>query len=395
MLAIDYTETRLAGHLKLTRRIAEIMQEKGDAFSIRAFSSRIGISREYLRLTLLGERPLTPSMLEKIANGLGMSVERIRQMDTIEIEKELLAILEGKKRTKIMVLRARSLANELVNVAVGASERGFSLHYLGRVMYMQEQYDEAHQTWLLAWGYAKNLETEYADPTLLHLVSANLMLTYSIRKDYSNIEELLNIVEKAFHNDPDKLGKSYYTRMIVENSRGNYEASKKHAYRSLEHFEQTHNNRQIGHALINVSYCEYLLGNYKTSARALLSAIKIVEHHEDILIIAVKEYAKTLLKLREHETAARIIEQYDSLAREYPEYWAKMQIMYTVVKNDPAYAEHVSNDADMPLHIRYFACKCLFEYFASQGDTKNAISYYKKGRIYSNSKMEFYDEEGF
>jgi hypothetical protein len=44
------------------------MAEKGDAFSIRAFAERIGMNRETFRLTLIGERPITLSTLEKVTH---------------------------------------------------------------------------------------------------------------------------------------------------------------------------------------------------------------------------------------------------------------------------------------------------------------------------------------
>ncbi|KEO80891.1 hypothetical protein [Tumebacillus flagellatus] len=175
---------------------------------------------------------------------------------------------------------------------------------------MQKQFDDAHHTWLRSMEFAKSLHESFEDKRLLHRVTANLMLTYSIRKEYSNIEEMLLLVEETFPDNHLALGLASFTRMQIQKDRGDYESAKQHAYRSLEHFERTEDNMQIGHALINVAHFEYLLGNYRASTRSLLSAIKKVVLHEDILVIAVKDYVKSLVKVQENDTALRVIEQY-------------------------------------------------------------------------------------
>ena len=57
---------------------------KGEAYSIRSFSQKLGISREYLRLMVTGSRSIPPKMLEKIAAGLGVSVIRCYRRSIID-----------------------------------------------------------------------------------------------------------------------------------------------------------------------------------------------------------------------------------------------------------------------------------------------------------------------
>ncbi|ASS76456.1 hypothetical protein CIG75_16815 [Tumebacillus algifaecis] len=395
MSTVEYTASSTLAKIKLGRRISELMTEKGDAYSIRAFAEKIGMNRETFRQMLLGTRRIAPSELELISKGLNVSPERLKQEDTFQKEQELVKVLTGKKRTKVMLIRANALAMELVEVAKGMTERGNSLNLLGRVLFVQERFEEAHQTWLTAYEYAKSVETEFDDKQLLYLVTSNLMLTSSIRKEYSQIEEMLKLVEEVFSDDPNKLGRAYYTRMKMYEDRGELVQAKKLAYRSLELFEQTNDKKQIGHALINVAHYEYIAGDYKTSARLLVSAINTVQEFEGILILAVKEYVKSLLQLRDYDMAMQVLNEYESLAQEYPEYWGRLQVMQTVVRDDPSYAESVINNPNISQTLRYLACKSLMEYYFLKDDGESAIRYYEKSRMLSGTKSEFLNEEGF
>ncbi|PWK16145.1 helix-turn-helix domain-containing protein [Tumebacillus permanentifrigoris] len=393
MSTIEQTINPTKGKIPLTRRIAELMQEKGDGFTIRGFATRLGISREYLRLMLSGERNLSPAMLEKIAQGLGVSLERLHQLDTAKSQMELSKLLDRHRRTKVMLMQALDLATVIVKLARGATERGFALNNLGRVQFLQAKYDEAHGTWSRALVYAQQLHAQFDEKHLLHLVTANLMLTSTIRKEYSNIEEILQVVEQAFPDNSQVMGISFYTRMKMQEDRGDMKQAKEHAYRSLEFFEQTNNGNHIGKALYNAAYYEYILGNYEKSAKLLSSALKHVLPYEDVLVQVVKNYVKSLMKLRDYDTAIQVVEEYTEVVKEYPEYAAKLKIMYSVAVDDPSYAESVINDATLSASVRYIASKCLTEYYYLKGDAVTAMRYYEKVRIYSSTKSEYLDEE--
>lgn len=135
MSTVEHTVSSTTGRVPLPRRISELMAEKGDACSIRAFSARIGISRELLRLVLAGERSVTTSTLVKVAEGLGVTVERLTQEDTEKWELEIERICEAKNRTKPMLQRAFELSKQVVSIAKGATERAYALLMLGRVQF--------------------------------------------------------------------------------------------------------------------------------------------------------------------------------------------------------------------------------------------------------------------
>ncbi|MBL0388319.1 helix-turn-helix transcriptional regulator [Tumebacillus sp. ITR2] len=395
MSTVERMATSEIEKVSLTRRISELMQEKGEAYSLRGFSQRLGINRETLRLFLTGQRRISSTRLEQIAQGLRMSVERLKQTDTVKLEQDLAVILKANKRTKPMMIRALAMATELVHVAQGATERGYALLNLGRVHYLQKDFDESHELWLQALEHAKYLHEEYDERDLLNKVTANLMLTYTIRKEYSNVENFLCAVEAVFADDPLQLGMAQYTRMTVCEERGKLERAKEHAYRSYEYLKQTGSQEQIGHALINMAHCEYRLGKYQISAKLLSEAMSALADYENILILAVKEYVKSLMQLRDYSAVTQLVEKYSTVAKSYPEYWARLQIMNARATGNPALAEAVTNEASVSLRVRYFACKSLMEFYTLHGDFESAARYYEKSRIYSNQKSEYLNEGGF
>lgn len=395
MSTIEHTITATIGRIPIGRRILELMQERGNAFSIRAFAERLGENRETFRMTLSGERPISLALVEKIAEGLGVTEERLRQLDTFKKEEELVALLKASKRTKVMLLRAHAIALELVEVARGATEQGFAFNNLGRAQFLLQQHEEAHETWKRALEFAITIQKAFDDPRLLKIVSENLMMTSVSLRDYSGVEEMLQYVEQSSADDPNSLGMVAFSRMVMYGDRNKLELAQKYAYLSLEHFNQTNDSKQIGHALINVARIEYLLGNMDVSAKTLESALVKVQTYDDLLILAVKNYVRSLIKLQEFGTATQVVERYEALAREYPEYWGKMQIMYTILKEDPKYAEQVHHDLHMSVKVRALACKCLFEFYAKRGDSELALRYYELARGFLRDNSEFLDEEGF
>lgn len=97
--------------IPLGRRIAEIMKEKGSAYSLQAMGKRIGLSRETLRLMLHGGREIYDFELKKICSDLKMSVERIKQQDTWLMHSELQQLLKHEGRDP---KRALEIANHLL-----------------------------------------------------------------------------------------------------------------------------------------------------------------------------------------------------------------------------------------------------------------------------------------
>jgi tetratricopeptide (TPR) repeat protein len=292
-------------------------------------------------------------------------------------------------------LRALEIANELVQVSVGLTERCYSLANLGRAQFHLQQYEEAHESWLAAMDLAEKINHEFSDNTLLYHVTSFLLISYTIRKEYTNIVYTLNVVENAFGNDPEKMGYVHYARMKWYEHRGNLEQAKKHSYIALEYFEQTNNKSQIGKAQINVAHFEYLLRNYHKSKEMLSLAMINLKPFDYFYLLAVKDYVKVLLQLEDYLAASQVIEQNLDLAKKYPDFRGIFMVMYSIAKKDPTFAESVCEDLSMSVWVRNIACKSLMDYYSSKRDSESVMRYYEKGRILSNKKNKLFDEEGF
>lgn len=367
--------------IPLGRRIGEILEEKGEEYSIRKFAERIGINRETLRIIIAGNRTILPSELEKISKGLEIGVERLKQLDSYKMEQELAALFRARKRTKVMLTRAYDLATNLASIALGATELCESLTNVGRVQFEMREYDKAHQSYLRAFEYAEKIHKAYGDNHHLHLVTSLLMLSFTTRKDYSKIEETLDVVEKAFAYDPVKMGFVHYTRMKWYEHMEKLSDARRHSYTALEYFEQTYDKDQIGKAYINVAHYEYQLGNFQKSAELLSQAITVLDGYDYPLLIAVKEYVKSLLRLGDACAADEIIQKYSPLASDYPDLQGKIQVMYSMATQDPSYSESVCQDLKVSPSIWYLACKQLMNFYSLKDDAESVMLYYKKARI--------------
>lgn len=393
MSTIEHTAGITFAKITLGRRISELMLERGDAFSIRAFAERVGMNRETFRKTLLGERPVTISLVENVSNGLGITEERLRQLDTFKKEQEVAVLLGSSQRSKIMMLRAQTLARELADVALGFTERCVCWANLGRSQYYLQQYDLAHESFLTAMQYAEKVNEAFDDSTLLYHVTSYLMISYTIRREYTNIVQTLNVVEKAFSEDPEKMGYVHYTRMKWNEHRGNLEQAKVDAYVALEHFEKTENKSQIGKAQNNVAHFEYLTGNFQKAKEQWFEAMGNLEPFEYPYLSAVKDYVKVLLQMGDKSTASEILTANFDRAKEYPNFAGIFQILFSVALDDPSYAMTVSEDLSMSLGIRNMACECLMDYYATNGDADSVMRYYK--RVRALKKQNTFFEEGF
>lgn len=395
MSTIEHTASVTIGKIPIGRRIYEIMQERGSAFSIRAFADRIDMNRETLRTILTGDRHITLHELEKVTQGLRMSEERLRQMDTFKQQEELITLLNANERTYAMMSRAVGIAQKLVEIAVGWTERCVSLLHLGQAHFYLQQYDKAHESWLSSMTFAEKVNKEFDDSTLLYHLTSFLLISFTIRKEYSNIQQTLDVVEGAFANDPMKMGYASYARMKWQEHRGNLDKAKEYAYTALGYFNKTDDTSQIGKAQINVAHFEYLTGNYSEAKEVLHSAIENLIMYDYFYLLAVKDLIKVSLQLNEYETARQLIASNSSRADEYQDFKGMFKILNSIAQDDPTFAISASEDFRMSVWIRKMACKYLMNYYSSKGDGESLLGYYGKVQKISKEKYEYLEEEEF
>jgi tetratricopeptide (TPR) repeat protein len=376
--------------ISLGQRISEIMEEKGAAFSIRAFSQRLFMSKDTLARIIQGERTITPSELESIAKGLNVSVERIRRNDTAKKREELLRLL----KTKYDPRRALVLARECVAVALGVTERCEAGNSLARAYFALGMYEQAHGVWLGAYELSQEIYQQYGTTDRLYNILSNLMISYTIRKEYSHLAEILQEIEPVFQEQPNKLGAICYSKAMIAEQAGNKDQAKLHLYQSLDHFQVTGDLNDIGRAELNVGYFEFKSKNYETAKKLLEHAIEKLQDDIGILLIAIKAYIQILFKLGEHERANQLLDGYFQQTEEYPEVRAKFCLLRAIANQDEQSAKEVFMIPNAGQRLHYLACEFLVNRYMEVGDLKSARNYYKKAQSYSDTESDPMHKEG-
>ncbi|MCX7571631.1 hypothetical protein OS242_16945 [Tumebacillus sp. DT12] len=360
--------------IPLGRRIAEIMKEKGSAYSHQAMGKRIGVSRETLRLMLHGGREIYDFEVKKICVDLKLSVERIKQQDTWLMLSELQQLLKHEGRDP---KRALEIANHLQSVAIGMTERCKTLFYLGQAHKNLHQYEPAHQAWLEAYDLAKAIYDKYGETDLLYSIISNLVTTYTIRKDFTRAAELLAMVEDYFLTTPIKSASLTYSRSKLLESLGEVQTAREVSYDSLKYARSSNNSNVIGRALINAAHFEFKLREYKEARHLLVLALEELQQDPISSFIAKKELAKCLIKLGEKAEAEDIILSAlsDLEGYELPKLKAKNMLLLSILRNSPENARAVADDNKCEKDIRYLSYKFLIGYYKSSGDSELFMEY--------------------
>ena len=276
--------------LPLGRRIAEIMDEKGAAFSQRAFAPRVGFSKDTLGRVIAGERNIKPSELIRIAKGLSISVARLKQEDIKKASEESVERLETKKDLS----RALQLAEQVYAVALGASEKCDSAVLLARTMYALGDVENAHDLLLNAYRDAELASAKYNDADRLYKILSKLMITFTVKKEFSHLSEILGRVESVFKEEPEKQGAIYFSKATIARQFGNHAKFGESLYQSLECYRQVGKMNDIGRAELNVAHFEFGQRNYERAKEYLQEAIQHLHGDQHYQLVAIKDYSKVL-----------------------------------------------------------------------------------------------------
>ncbi|MGB8955294.1 MAG: helix-turn-helix transcriptional regulator [Tumebacillaceae bacterium] len=372
-------------------RIGEILEERGSAFSIRAFSGRIGMSKDMLSRMISGDRYISPSELELIANGLSLSVARLKQEDTANLVHELKYLLENKKNYN----RALEVVLELKSKAVGCSERFFVSKEAGNVYYSLKKYDEAHGEWLEAQGHAEQIADKYKDTEPLYTILDNLVLSFTEKKDIVGLSTLLAKLQPLFRPFPDRMGTLFYSSGVMAFRLGNYRQARDHFVQAMELYDISGLHLHVGKCEHNVGYMEYLLENYSTAIGHFERAMPLLAE-DDSRFVTVKDYVKALLKLGLMHKAKQIItetlsklDKLDLHARR-----AQFVMLYAIVNEDINAAKQVLEYQGVAEPLKALACKFLMNYYSRIGDAENLMRYYRIADTYTSEQSAIYDEMG-
>lgn len=366
-------ETKNDFVIPIGQRIGEIMEEKGAAFSIRAFSQRIGVSKDTLARMISGDRYINPSNLEIIAKGLSLPIERIKQEDSRKDYFELCELLNHNSNPQ----KALKMALKLEKLSVGVSEKCDALNNLARAYFDLGELDKAHLLWLQAYDLAQKIYKKYSSRERLSDILRRLMISFTARKEYTRLAEILSEVESVFSNNPAKLGSIYYSKAMLAEQVGNYELVREHLNKSLEYLISTGVQNQIGRAKLNLGYFEYKQRNYEKSKCLLEEAIEDLGQ-DNIRYIATKEYIKALLKVNEKEKAVELIHANIPQIQENHNLLGKYLLLQSIALDEAAHVEQVVNDLCVDDKVRRLVCLFLMNYYHKNGDSSAVMKYYSK-----------------
>lgn len=386
---MSQSEKSITQKIPIGRRIEEIMDEKGGAFSQRAFAPRVGLSKDTLGRIIDGTRHVKPSEVMRIAAGLALSMTRLKQEDAVLIQNELESLLDKKKD----LFRASMLAEKLHTLAIGITERFDSALLNARVLYALGQYDKAHEYLLQSYQHAERIYEKYNETDRLYTSLSKLLITFTVRKEYSRMSEILARVESVFSSDPVKMANICFSKAMIAEQFGNVEEVRVNLYKSLELHQVTGKQNDIGRAEQNVGYFEFKQKNYEVAKRYLRDSIPKLQgdtHHQ---LIAIKEYVKTLLKLDETDAAVRWLENALQDVEQFPELKGKFYLLFAIAKQDVSYADSIFHIPNVGKSVLRLTCKYLTKHYMKLGDSESVLKYSMIAERYALNHSDITDEE--
>jgi tetratricopeptide (TPR) repeat protein len=390
MSQLVVTPHTVVDKIPLGRRIHEIMKEKGGYYSVTAMAGRLGICRETYRVMLKGEREIYTFELDKIAKDLKMPLERILQKDICKDGDTLKVLLEKQENPQ----KALELAQRLYEQSIGITERCLSLHRLGVAYFFNHSFDQSYHAVSEAHQLALKIKELYNENDILYRVLIDLTEVYTAKQDYVNASKILEMVEPLFHETPTRSAFLAYLHAKIEESLGNYEQAKHSTYESIKQAIASGKKALIGKTKVNAAHYEFLTKNYLKSKELLESAIEALTEDIRSQLIARKELAKTLLKLKEFQRAEEEIMSALEIAKQFEHtiLEGKLFLLLARASDTPDHAEYVVSQEKFGKAVRYLACKFLMQFYRRIGDSNNFIRYYEIGEKLNPTNFEILDE---
>lgn len=362
----------------LSERIWDIMNLKN--YSLRKLFPLAGMnSATELSRYLDGTNAITPSVLNKISEGLGISVSRLEQTDYFEVYGEIGRLLRSGENPE----RAEQLCRTILKVAVGAKEKTRALRDLGWSLYNQEKFDEAYEEWKKANKLAqkkppRKLE-KYTDDEILFKTIIDISNYHIAKKDYEAGLAILDSHQTIFVGNFERLGNLHQNRALCLSGQGNNETAKANYLISFECYKQLDDNVNLARVEGNIADIEFHEGNLQR-AKELLESARL--HAEtDTLVsrcIIDKDLARVMICLGEIEEANRIIDKQlknrNILKRE--ELIGKLLLMKMDLTKSPSFGEELFRLDGISRELICCASDILIEIYMSIGDNESAKKYY-------------------
>lgn len=374
--------------IPLGRRISEILQEKG--ISPNAFSQRIGMGKDTFYSCIKGDRYIKPSELSLMASKLNLTSDRILQRDN---EKEFLEVRSLLER-KVNIQRALELAQHLFQSALGWTEKFDLLNDIGTAYHHLKDYEQAHRAWVAALPYAEKIHTAYGEYERLFRITKNLIISYTQRNDFAKLTQILAELEPSFENsNPDYAGALSYSHAMVALKMGDKELCRDKLYQQLRFNQMMNVTRAVGIAHHNVSYIEYLHGNYEVARSHSEKAMDLLIDFPDLYFESVKDFVRILWHLDQFDLAReKVVTSLESVEEfNLPEARAKLLVLKALTHNDATSAESIFSIGGLDEKIYLLACHFLLDFCRTANDAEGLLRYYKIMKRYDKSPLSVWE----
>ncbi|TCP59018.1 Cro/C1-type helix-turn-helix DNA-binding protein [Tumebacillus sp. BK434] len=369
------------GEIPLWIRIRELMKEKGSSHSITAMAARIGVSRETLRVMLNGEREIYWFELEKIAQDLKVPIARLLMED---LKEHLSRDMIIKHVANNQMEAAMKMANEWLAVSNGLSEKAQCYSIIAYIHFWSGEYELAKFSYLQMRPIAEEVYAKYQFQELLSGCLINLLNIAVELHQYEQVPELLEATEPFVKTSPVKMGMWHYAKGKWKLSIYERKQAKNSFYQCLAQMKQTDNNLAIGRSLTHLGHVEYVDRNYVEAKVLLLEAIEISGEDPGLRASAIKELAKTLIKLKELQAAEALIRNtlQEEWFGQFPDLKARLLILLSRATGDSRHAKEVATHRGYQMRARFHAYRYLeLENLRRSRQSSQAVGKKAKGKL--------------
>ncbi|MBL0388065.1 tetratricopeptide repeat protein [Tumebacillus sp. ITR2] len=359
--------------IPLGRRIQEILEEKGAAYLVGFFANRIRFNPHRLVSILQSAVVPSPEDLEQIAKGLGITVERLTREDTQERLERLHELLQSQGASEETVL----VAEELAALSLGATERADAYCLLGRAYYAAGKLEEAHEAFLKSYRLYEPVFELYQDSERMYRFTHNLSITYTVRKEYSGLADLLKRVESFSWDDPVKAGSTFFASAVAQYELGQLDDAKRLFQKSLTAYRETDNREYIGRGYYNLGRVQYLTGELQAADSSLESALHELAADSPFRIKAVEMLIKARIHLGELESAMRLIQEHEPELHKRPQVLAYLYLLHAYKSEDLKALGDVLAMEIVEREWKASGYKYLMKHYSEHGDSLAVMTYFQ------------------
>lgn len=346
------------------------MDEK--KLTVRGLAKQVGIGRMTLERILDG-RYATHDELERIASGLEISVERLKQKDTHQKAMELDELLQSRRNT----WRALQLAQELTEVAIGRSERIDTFGRLGRALSDLNRCEEAHEVFQQVYEWAVKSD----DVERVMIASNNFGRSCYKRKEFDSLRKMLDEVESRASGYLEYVGRINHFRGMCAYADGDLMNARVYYLKSYDVYIKIGDLPLIGRMQVNLANLEFHAERYLASKKLFEQArVNLLHDDQEVRAVADKYLARTLLVLGETDRALELIEEQLELYRTHdwnkPELLAGFLMMKAEAKADVVSAENILTIKSVSREMKCSAADFLTTLYMKRGDSELAYKYF-------------------